>query len=158
LKEGLCKNYDTWDLKDETNYKQGKLNGVKKVYYTNEAKSYAPNVTNIQEETFYINDLREGVTKWYSKNDKLAVEYNYHNGLLEGVQKTYFDDGKNVQIEELYKNNIPIEYKEYYRSGKIKTEGKYNSNGQKHGEWKNYSEDGKLLKPTRFIDGNEIKK
>jgi len=158
LKHGESKEYDIWDLRSVANYKNGLLNGYKVSYYTGNAKSYLEGVKNIQEEAFYINNLRHGETKWYGKNDKLIAKYNYNMGSLEGKQYTFYEDGLTIKTIETYKNNIlDGEVKEFYSNGKIKLEGLY-LDGKKNGEWREYSEEGKLLKTTKWKDDVENKK
>jgi len=146
LLHGICKEYDVWDLKTNTVYINGKIQGIKKSYYTNMAKSYEQGVTNIMEESFYLDGLKNGSTKWYNKNDKLLAQYNYVNDTLSGEQLTFYEDGTTVKTKENYKNNklhgLNIEY---FPNGIIKIEGYYD-NGEKSGIWKEYDEKGKLIK------------
>jgi antitoxin component YwqK of YwqJK toxin-antitoxin module len=48
------------------------------------------------------------------------------------------------------------EIKEFYSNGKLKLEGFY-LDGKKNGEWREYNEDGKLLKVIRWKDDIEKK-
>ncbi|HET6228346.1 MAG TPA: toxin-antitoxin system YwqK family antitoxin [Bacteroidia bacterium] len=134
-------------VQSEIMYKMGKLSGLKKVYY--------PEGT-VQEEGYFINNLRNGVSKWYTQNHQLSIEYTYKNGNLDGIQKTYYENG-NIASEGIMVNNMEEgEYTEYFQNGKVKLIGKY-VHGKKEGAWKEYNEDGKVIK-TENYKNNELKK
>lgn len=116
-------------------YRNGKLNGVKKLYNQENFK--------IQEEGNYVNNLREGITYWYFLEGEKSIQYTYKNGLLEGKMKTFYRNG-NINSEGTYKNNeLEGDYFEYYEDGKPKNIGKY-VKGKKEGLWKEYDENGKV--------------
>lgn len=130
-------------IKSEIHYKSGKLNGIKKIYNLQNFK--------LQEEGKYINNKREGLTKWYYIDGKTNIEYNYINGNLEGAFKTYYNSGA-INSEGTYKNNeLEGDYSEFYENGKPKQNGKY-INGKKEGLWKEYDENGKL-KEIKYKNG-----
>ena len=57
-------------------YSNGKLNGVRKVYYKS---------GEIAEETSYLNGLKNGPYKSYAENGVLLEESNYKNDLYDGM-------------------------------------------------------------------------
>jgi len=57
-------------------YRNGKLNGVRKVYYKS---------GEIAEETSYLNGLKNGPYKSYAENGVLLEESNYKNDLYDGM-------------------------------------------------------------------------
>lgn len=65
------------------NYKNGKLNGLRSVFYPN---------GKIAEEIQYKNDLKEGVYKKYSENGVVLEEALYKNDEYNGL--TIFRDGE----------------------------------------------------------------
>jgi antitoxin component YwqK of YwqJK toxin-antitoxin module len=131
----------------EINYKMGKLNGLKKVYYPD---------GNIQEEGYFINNQRSGISKWYTSDGNLSIEYNYKNGNMEGIQKTFHPNGNIASEVNAVNNQEEGEYTEYTLTGKVKLEGKY-IHGKKEGPWKEYNDDGKVIK-TEVYKNNELKK
>jgi|SRR3954466_742125 antitoxin component YwqK of YwqJK toxin-antitoxin module len=134
-------------VQQEVTYKMGKINGLKKVYYPEGA---------IQEEGYFIDNLRNGVSKWYTQEHTLSIEYTYKMGNLEGIQKSYHTNG-NIASEGSMMNNLEEgEYAEYFQNGKLKVLGKY-VHGKKEGTWKEYNEDGKIIK-TENYKNNELKK
>lgn len=131
----------------EIGYKMGKLNGLKKVFYPEGL---------LQEEGYFINNLRTGKSKWYTADGNLSMEYNYKNGNMEGAQKTFHPNGNIASEVNSVNNQEEGEYTEYFVNGKVKLEGKY-IHGKKEGPWKEYTEDGKVIK-TEIYKNNELKK
>ncbi len=122
-------------LRSETTYVDGKLNGIKRLYNQENLK--------VQEEGMWVNNLREGLTKWYFNEGTVSIQYTYKKGILEGEMKTFFRNG-NIDSKGTYKNNeLEGEYVEFYEDGKPKTVGSY-SKGKKTGTWKVYDENGKM--------------
>jgi uncharacterized protein len=125
-------------------YKEGKMNGKKKVYYENAAGK-------LTEESSYTNDIKDGPSNFFSSIGDPIAEYMYRNGLLEGIQKTYYP-GKKLMNEQEYLHNIEQGlYKEYYENGSVKMEGKY-ENGLKSGKWSEFGEDGKLKADGMYVN------
>lgn len=113
-------------------YQKGKLNGKSTIYYDNGF---------IQEESYYKDGKRHGVTMWYSYADKMqgvvAVMYTYMDGLFEGVQETYYEDGS-VKTQKMFSNNVANgPAVEYYEDGSVKSESNY-KNGELKGKVKEY--------------------
>ena len=131
----------------EVTYKMGKVNGLKKVYYPEGA---------LQEEGYFKNGLRDGISKWYTQDRHLSIEYTYKDGNLNGIQRTFHTNG-NIASEGNMVNNLEEgEYVEYFQNGKLKLIGKY-VKGKKEGAWNEYNEDGKVIKTEKYKN-NELKK
>lgn len=86
------------------NYKAGKLDGLRKVYYLS---------GKIAEETNFKNNLKEGIYKNYSENGIVLEESNFKNNEYNGlaifrntdgeiVSKGYFLNGKKTGIWEFF--------------------------------------------------------
>jgi antitoxin component YwqK of YwqJK toxin-antitoxin module len=128
-------------------YVHGKIDGKKKIYYENSAGK-------LQEESDFKNDMKNGVSKYYTIKGDLIAEYNYVNNQLQGLQKTFYE-GNKVMSEQVYTDNLENgPYKEYYLDGKLKTEGTY-TKGVTTGLWKEYSEDGWLKFQGNYINGEK---
>lgn len=79
-------------------YKNGKLEGVRKVYYRNGV---------IAEETTYVNGEKNGSYKSYAENGVVLEESSYKNGQYEG--KAIFRNGtNNVVSEGIFKNGKKV--------------------------------------------------
>jgi antitoxin component YwqK of YwqJK toxin-antitoxin module len=132
----------------ETEYAYGKKNGLFRQYYDN---------SKIQEESWFKDDMKNGLSRWNNKNGQRVAEYNYKAGNFDGLQKTFYENDS-IQSVSYYKDNVLSgESKEYYRNGKVKLSGNY-VNGQKDGNWTEYNELGRSDRVTRYKDGVEVKK
>lgn len=133
----------SWDkngritLKQE--YKEGQLDG-KSVIYTD--KGF------IQEESEYKAGKRHGVTTWYLYEEKIQgakyVMYTYKDGMFEGLQETYYEDGK-LMTQKMFSNNVQNGSAiEFYEDGSVKSESNY-KDGKLKGKVKGYKAGEKLL-------------
>jgi antitoxin component YwqK of YwqJK toxin-antitoxin module len=59
-----------------------------------------------------------------------------------------------MKVENYTNNILNGEYKEYYRTGKLKVAGKY-VDGLKDGEWVEYDAHGQVVKTSKFVKGKE---
>ncbi len=111
----------------------------------------------------YVNEKKDSLWKFYSRDGKLlsienysngeiAEEKNWKNGVLEGVCKKYFESGQ-LKYQGAYVNN-KVEGKAifYHPSGKMSIEGVY-KNDLKEGPWKYYKEDGTLERTDEYVNG-----
>lgn len=113
-------------------YKEGQLDGMSIIYND---KGF------IQEESQYKSGNRDGMTVWYSYADKKQgpkyVMYTYQDGKFEGVQETYYEDGR-VKTQKMFSNNIQNGPAiEFYEDGSIKSECNY-KDGELKGKVKEY--------------------
>ena len=127
-----CVWYKGGRLSCKQEYKEGKQDGRSIICYDNGF---------LQEESDYKDGKRHGTTIWYSYADKMqgnkAVMYTYQNGLFEGLQETYYDDGK-VKSQKMFSNNVANGAAiEFYEDGSIKSECTY-KNGELKGKVKEY--------------------
>jgi len=84
---------------------------------------------NLEEKAFFKNDQFHGEFKKYNRT-KVKEEATFVNGLLDGVRKTYYDNGE-IQSEEgwkMGKKDGPSKY--YNEAGEVKFEQNY-KNGEK---------------------------
>jgi antitoxin component YwqK of YwqJK toxin-antitoxin module len=65
--------YENGNVKSETKYQMGVLQGLAKKYYEN---------GKITEESNYHNDLRTGEANYYNENGKLIKKELYFNGKI----------------------------------------------------------------------------
>ena len=120
-------------------YKEGHLDGLSLIYNDNGF---------IQEESQYRAGNRNGVTIWYSYADKQQgpkyVMYTYLDGEFEGLQETYYEDGR-VKSHKMFSNNVQNGTAvEYYEDGSIKSESNY-KNGELKGKVKEYKKGEKRI-------------
>jgi antitoxin component YwqK of YwqJK toxin-antitoxin module len=110
------KYYDSGKLLETGVYKNGKLNGERKLYHENGKL--------MQLET-YIDDKFDGPFKSYSEDGSLVQEGVYRDNQMNGVWKNYYTNPKNVMKSEMTLLNGKINgpAKEYYTNGKLSAEG-----------------------------------
>lgn len=110
VKNGIIKVYrdDKQRLHKELSYKNGKLDGLSRIYHPN-GKLYL--------ETEWANDKRHGLTKQYFQSGILYSETYYDSGKITGILKKYHKDGK-LKAEVPYNNGIECAgLKEYILNG-----------------------------------------
>ncbi|WP_291113573.1 toxin-antitoxin system YwqK family antitoxin [Flavobacterium sp. UBA6135] len=117
LYEGEWKYYhlDMDQIMTLENYKNGKLDGVRKVFYKS---------GELAEETNYKEGKREGSYKKYAENGIVMEELNYKNDLFHGPAIYKETDGT-ISITGQYKNGLSVGEWKYYEKGKlVRTEKK----------------------------------
>lgn len=150
---------DKGDIVLEINYRQGKKNGIRKTYREDE----------IIEETF-LNDIKDGLTRYFYPDKRIKKEVNFKDGLEQGLAKEYDKDGRIITLIT-YKSGFIVErelinrydnsgrkhgiWKYFYADGKIMMEGSY-KHGQENGYFKEYDKDGNLISTAKFADGNKL--
>mgnify|MGYP001300828576 CR=1 FL=1 len=123
LVSAIVENYfDTGELKQTKTYKNGILDGPRRVFRKN---------GDLQQEGTYNNGKINGYRRAWNKDGILIGEKLYENGIVVGLEKRWHDNG-NLKSEVNYEN------------GKINGKAiKYNEDGEITEE-KNYI-DGKLI-------------
>lgn len=91
-------------------YVNGKLNGVRKVFYKS---------GKIAEETTYKDGIKNGTYKSYAENGILLEESNYKNGQYEG-NAIYRNPSNEITGQGLYKNGKKIGIWKVLQKGKLK--------------------------------------
>jgi antitoxin component YwqK of YwqJK toxin-antitoxin module len=98
--EGEWKYYheDSPQIMTLENYLNGKLEGIRKVYYPS---------GKIAEETTYKNGIKEGVYKKYAENNIILEESNYRNNEYDGL--AIFKNALNqITASGLFKNGKKV--------------------------------------------------
>jgi len=94
------------------NYKNGKLEGIRKVFYRN---------NSIAEETLYKNGLKEGIYKKYAENGVVLEEINYKNNIFEGLS-TFRNTKNEIVSKGNYVNGKKSGEWQFIKNGKLITE------------------------------------
>ncbi len=104
----------------------------------------------------FKNGVVDGVSKLYYPNGKVQNESTHKKGVPDGVSKTYYENRK-LKVELPFKNGI-IEgiAKVYYLTGKLMSEESY-KNDQLDGIVKRYDENGKLIEQETYKNGVQVK-
>lgn len=91
------------------NYKNGKLNGVRKVYYPNKA---------INEESVYTNGVKDGPYKKYTEKGVLLEDTVYKNGELHGPA-TFKNENDQLVAKGNFVNGRKMGMWQFYENGKL---------------------------------------
>lgn len=108
-------------------------------------------------EIYSVNDenLKDGSYKKFREDGSLQEESNYSADVLNGKRKIYQPDGKNLEIEEFYKNGeLEGSHFVYYPSGKLMIESQY-VDGKMEGLLRKYLESGELMETITFQNNME---
>lgn len=93
-------------------YKQGLLNGPRKVYFEN---------GTLAEEESYVNGLKQGIYKKYTEKAVLLEESNYVKGKPEG-RAVYYDNKGEIASEGIYAEGRKSGIWKFYKNGKVEKE------------------------------------
>lgn len=91
-------------------YVNGKLNGVRKVFYKSGV---------LAEETTYKDGVKEGLYKSYTENGIVLEESNYKNGLYDG-QATFRTVDNQLSAQGVFKNGKKVGVWKIMEKGKLK--------------------------------------
>ena len=91
------------------NYKKGKLNGVKKVFYDD---------GSVAEILNYVDGKRDGNYKRFGINEKILEDLNYKNDQLHGAA-SFYDGLGNVILQGQYSNGLKSGVWKTFENGKL---------------------------------------
>ena len=130
------------DTLQKISYMFGKKNGYYEVYsYENQSEGHEYGIVVSRE--LYVNDKREGISRYYYENGGLKSEVSFVNGKRQGLIKEYSKDGM-IQSMVYYHNGYITDREEINRTDK---------DGIKQGVWKEFYQDGKLKNERNYNDG-----
>lgn len=114
LNEGVWKYYhfESKTLMTLENYKKGKLEGKRTVFYADSKPA---------EEAQYTNGLKQGAYKKWANNAVVLEEANYDKDQYEGPA-IYRDPLGNVVAKGLYKKGKKVGIWQFYEGGKLVSE------------------------------------
>ena len=97
------------------NLKDGKLNGISRIYYDS---------GQLKMETNYKDGEKDGMEKGYQENGKIIAELNYKKDCLHGTSK-FYDKNGNLEHEQNYKEYVLHGTEKIYENGKVILEREY---------------------------------
>ena len=111
LFEGQWKYYhkESKDIMTLENYKNGKLNGSRKVFYKE---------NELAEEVNYVDGKKNGIGKTFGENGKQIDQHTFVNDVFEG-KAIYFNASGKKMYEGDYKNNSKIGTWKFYENDKV---------------------------------------
>ena len=102
--------YYSGRIQGEGIMKNGKLEGIRKMYFQN---------GNISVERNYTNSISDGLEKEYYEDGTLKQKGVFINGKEDGIWETYFPNGQVKQRTNLKNGIVDGESTIYYSTGKI---------------------------------------
>ena len=145
--EGVCKIwYDNGKKKSETFYKNGKKDGLEETWFINGEKGTL---------CFYKKDKKNGIYEARTKSGRIINKWIYKNDKLDGICESWSNCGHGYvgysYCKELYKNGKIIN-EEMIDKYNIKKISSYKNN-VKWGIYKEFYEDGTLKLETTYKNG-----
>ena len=133
----MKKNGDTtkWE-----NYKDGRLDGIKRTYYSD---------SRIKREVNYKLGILDGAFKIYNLDRVVIEEINYKAGKKHQEAMYYYDDGKPLKIEHWNMGVKNGEFKIFYYQGHVQEERTFKK-GKQEGWYKLYYPDSKVKNESLF--------
>lgn len=176
--EGKRRNFlldSTWNFYNQSgelveviNYQLGKKSGYTYKYTYNNPE--LPGRKTLISKELYVNDKKEGNSYYYYKTGELKEIVFFRNGKKEGYAKEFDRDSTVITLEQ-YQDDFMISrerinrtdaegrkqgtYKTFYEDGSVKKEVNY-LDGELHGYFREYTEDGKLVQTLRYDRGAVI--
>lgn len=130
-------------LMEESQFVEGKLHGVRKLY-DEEGRLY------IEEN--HQNGLSHGPYTVWHPNGQIRVKGQYEQNTMEGKWIYYYDTGQIKEIVHFSKNKENGPFVEYHPNGHLKAKGAYLDGDHEHGNLELYDTLGKL---ERILDCNK---
>jgi antitoxin component YwqK of YwqJK toxin-antitoxin module len=114
LNEGEWKYYHeaSKDIKMIELYLNGKLSGVKKLFYRN---------GNLAQESIYLNDKKNGISKIYTEKGVVMEEAFFKNGQYDGLA-IFKETNGNLASKGMFVNGVKKGKWQFYENGKFKQE------------------------------------
>jgi len=158
------------DTTEKISYVLGKKNGYYYQYSTIEEKNETRKNIIVSKE-LYINDIKEGLSYYYYPNGKVHEIINYKKNKRQGIGKEFNNDSLVITIYEYFndylidKQNINRTvkgqkdglWKEFYKSGIVKSEKTYRSD-QLSGYSKEYDKKGNISLALLYDSGKLVQK
>ena len=100
----------------------------------------------------YVDDVRQGESKFYYDSGELKSTVNYVDGLLQGEWKSYFESGELESTVNYVDGLKQGEWKSYFESGELRSTVNY-VDDVRQGESKFYYDSGELASTGNYVDG-----
>ena len=137
----------------ESNYVDGKLNGIYKEWHEN---------GQLRLQFNYVDDKENGPYKEWHENGQLRLQLSYIDGKENGTYKQMDENGQ-LEVQANYINGqLNGEYKSWYVNGQLNVQANYLNNLILHGDFKKWykgsdeqSENGQLHIQTTYVNNKK---
>ncbi|MEZ4922362.1 MAG: hypothetical protein R2780_04255 [Crocinitomicaceae bacterium] len=100
---------------------------------------------NVIQESFYIDDIKQGEELWFFDDGKIKKKLLFTDGEVDGVALEFNEEGQ-VITEEEYSNGYLRRKEEFNR---------LDEEGNKTGVWRDYHDNGTLKSEVSYKDGKK---
>lgn len=129
----------------ESNFINGKINGLGEIWYENGQKN---------AETNYKDNKKDGLQIIWNENGQKSSETTYKDGEVNGLQTAWRENGMKI-LEATYKDGNENGLSTYWHENGIKAMEKNYVNGKENGMKTIWHENGHKLSETNYIDGKK---
>ena len=158
--------YPSGNLKSRIEYRFGKEHG-EAVYYFEEYNRPSLKITmkngkmngellkffyngKVETQTFYVDDIQEGVETLYDLQGNRLVETHYVHGIKEGQYTSWHDGGDMIREKGAFKQDMFDGQWVYYDDrGFLVGEGEFT---QGNGNLAGYDQNGNLMRITTYVN------
>jgi len=116
---------DKGNMIEKATYTEGKLDGVRTLYYPSGEVQYVEN---------HLKGEFEGTYQAYYPEGQLELEGEYVDNKMSGIWTAYYPTGKIKETVTFVDNEENGPFKEWYSNGVIKAEGEYADGDKEQGE------------------------
>ena len=108
---------------------------------------------NPELEFNFKDGLRDGIQLTWFKNGALNSEYNYVNGIEHGYRKAWYENG-NIHFIEFFNNGQEHgTFKNWHENSQLKWHREY-FEGEEHGLWRSWYKNGQLESEAYYNNGD----
>lgn len=125
-------------------YKNDKLEGVLKEYYSNGA---------LFQETMYKDHQKNGFEKTYNIDGLMVSEVNYQSDEITGENKKFHNNGNRSEISTAKNGYYSGDFTTYHENGQVAIKSFYNESGELNGLYSEYADDGKVWYQYEYVKG-----
>ncbi|MBA4053962.1 MAG: hypothetical protein C0490_04550, partial [Marivirga sp.] len=155
--------YENGKISSTTEYDSDERHGISKIY--------SPDGMLILEKLFFQGNFMayrkmrsDGIPQAWetftgnntivltNPNGKKVYEENFKNGVVEGVKRTYYNNGNLYSEYRYVSGDYSGDYVVYFENGKLLEKGSYKLD-ELHGPVERYNEDGTLRSKEHFVLG-----
>lgn len=108
--------------------------------YAQEKRTYWDN-GNLKSITNHNDGKKDGMWEDYFENGERKWYRSFDNGIKVGTSREYYFNGETKRVRQ-FNNGTLTKYMSYHINGRMMVTGLFDENGKKHGNWKQFYENG----------------
>ena len=108
------------------------------------------------EVKFYLNGKLEGISKSFYEDGSAKEILTYSNGLLTGERSYYWPNGLLKESNQFERGIMTGQSTYFFSNGQIQKKFELDQYGKKHGLWEDYYSNGQLKETSKYKNGEII--